>query len=104
MEKIIRNPIVGTALAVAAGFSFYVLCMMLPLVGPAGSKMAHAVENRAAFILVLLLTFLLASGSTALVLVRRKLEEAVAFPLFACGLAVLCLIMLVLLMAGWFTV
>lgn len=104
MEKIIRNPAVGTALAVAAGLSFYVLCMMLPLVGPAGSKVAHAAANRSAFVSVLLMTFLLASGSASLVLVRRKREEALAFPWFSCVLAALCLIMLVLLMAGWFAV
>lgn len=104
MEKIIRNPTVGTAISVVAGLSFYVVCMMLPLVGPAGSRVEHAAANRAAFICVLLLTFLLASASTYLVLMRRKLEDAVAFPWFSSGLAVLCLIMLVLLMTGWFAV
>lgn len=104
MEKIIRNPTVGTAASVFAGLSFYVLCMMLPLVGPAGSRVEHSAANRAAFVCILLLTFLLASASTYLVLMRRKLEDAVAFPWFSSVLAALCLIMLVLLLAGWFTV
>jgi hypothetical protein len=104
MEKIIRNPAVGTAFAVAAGLSFYVVCMMLPLVGPAGSKVAHAAANRTAFVCVLFLTFLLAAGSAFLVLKRRKFEEAVAFPRFACGLVGVCLIMLVTLMTGGFAV
>jgi uncharacterized membrane protein YidH (DUF202 family) len=43
----------GDALVLAAGLFFYLLCMLLPLVGPAGARVDHALQNRLAFLLVL---------------------------------------------------
>ena len=81
MEKKLNNessalyrPSTGTALAVASGLSFFFLCMILPLVGPAGSRVDHAAQNKAVFLLVLLVTFSLAGLSTYSKLGRRKID------------------------------
>ena len=69
--RILKLALPAAALAIAAGFSFYVLCMVLPLVGPAGSRVPHAARNRATFLMVLLITLVLAGASTYVALQRR---------------------------------
>ena len=49
---VIFRPVTGTALAVASGLSFFFLCMILPLVGPAGSRVEHAGQNKVVFLLL----------------------------------------------------
>lgn len=42
-------PSVSIFLTILAGLSFFLLCMMLPLVGPAGSLVEHAELNKVIF-------------------------------------------------------
>ena len=92
------------ALLLAAGISFFLLCMSMPLVGPAGSRVPNAAQNRAAFLSVLAVTFLLSVLSAVTALRARKAHPELPFPRLATGLAVLCIVILVLLLAGWFAV
>ena len=93
-----------TALTIAAGFSFYLLCMILPLVGPAGSRVPNAAKNKATFLSVLVLTLVLAVASTYSALQRRKKDGDGALPRFSIGLCVVCVLFLVILFMNGFAI
>ena len=100
---ILFRPLTGTILAVASGLSFFFLCMILPLVGPAGSRVEHADKNQTAFIFVLLLTFALAAASTRSKLGCRK-NEGGPLPWFSIGLCTVCILTFFVLVVGGFKI
>ena len=100
---ILLRPKTGTTLAVTAGLSFFVLCMILPLVGPAGSRVEHAGKNQAAFIMVLLLTLTLSALSTYSKFGRRKIDGS-PLPVFSVGLSTVCVLTLIVLLFGGFAI
>ena len=102
-NNLLFKPIIGTTLAVCAGLSFFFLCMILPLVGPAGSKVEHAAKNKEAFSSVLLVTFALAATATWSKLGRRKSDGA-PLPIFSLGLCVVCILSFIVLMMGGFAI
>lgn len=97
------KPLAGTILAAASGLSFFFLCMILPLVGPAGSRVAHAAQNRNAFLAVLLATFALAAAATWSKLGRRR-NEGGSLPWFSLGLCGICLLTFLVLVTGGFAI
>ncbi|MEN7972633.1 MAG: hypothetical protein ABFR47_02240 [Verrucomicrobiota bacterium] len=101
--EIISRPLTGNILAVAAGLSFFFLCMILPLVGPAGSKVEHAGKNKAAFLSVLLLTFLLGVLASFSKIVRRKIDGG-PLPYYSLGLCVICFLTLLVLLVDGFSI
>jgi len=102
-DEIVAKPITGTVLAVASGLSFFFLCMILPLVGPAGSKVGHAAQNKAAFLGVLIITFLLAAAASYSKLMRRKIEGGQQ-PWFSLGLCGVCILTLLVLLVDGFSI
>lgn len=102
-KDLIFHPKTGTALALASGLSFFSLCMVLPLVGPAGSRVEHAGKNQVAFLLVLLVTFALAGLATWSKLGRRKVDGG-PLPWFSFGLCAVCVATLVVLLSGGFAI
>ncbi len=86
---------------IAAGFSFYVMCMILPLVGPSGARVPYAERNAATFTSVLLVTLALAAASTYLAMARRK-SEGGRWPWFPLSLAAICILSLFILLLGGF--
>lgn len=100
---ILFRPLTGTILAVASGLSFFLLCMILPLVGPAGSRVEHAAKNQTAFTLVLLLTFVLAATSTYSKWGCRK-KHAGGMPWFSMGLSAICILTFIVLFMGGFAI
>ena len=100
---ILFRPLTGTILAVASGLSFFFLCMILPLVGPSGSRVEHAGKNKAAFIFVLLLTFALAAASTWSKLGCRK-KNAGPLPWLSLGLIGVCIVTFIVLLIGGFSI
>ena len=90
-------------LAIAAGFSFYVLCMILPLVGPTGSRVPHAPKNRATFLSVLMLTLILSGSSVFLAFQRRQVAGG-ALPWFSLGLSAVCIVFLLILFVNGFAI
>lgn len=98
-----QRPVLGTALAIAAGFSFYVLCMVLPLVGPSGSRVAHAAKNRSTFLGVLAVTLLLSAASTYVALKRRKTEGG-PLPFFSIGVGVVSFLFFILTLFNGFAI
>jgi hypothetical protein len=83
--------------------SFFFLCMILPLVGPAGSRVDHAAQNKAVFLLVLLVTFSLAGLSTYSKLGRRKIDGS-ALPKFSFVLCGVCILTLLVLLVDGFSI
>jgi hypothetical protein len=79
------------------------MSMALPLVGPAGSRVAHAGENKMAFLSILLLTLLLAAGSAYSKLGLRKTRGG-ALPLGSLGLCGACLLAFILVLANGFAI
>lgn len=102
-DGILFRPLTGTILAVASGLSFFFLCMILPLVGPAGSRVEHADKNEAAFIAALLLTLALAAASTYSKLGCRK-NHGGAMPWFSLGLSAVCILTFIVLLMGGFSI
>ena len=90
-------------LAIASGFSFYILCMILPLVGPSGSRVPYAARNRATFLSVLMVTLVL-SGAAVFVAFQRRKAEGGPYPRFSLGLSALCVIVLVILFMNGFAI
>lgn len=85
-----REPIWGGrlldgALTGAACLSFYVLCMLLPLVGKAGSKVDWAAKNRTTFLVALAITLLFSALAVVSRLERRR-RCGGPFPLLQIGL------------------
>ena len=102
-DGILSSPLAGTILAVASGLSFFFLCMILPLVGPSGSKVAHAAQNKAAFLGVLLVTFLLAAMAAYSKLMRRR-ADGCALPYWSLCLCVVCVLALFVLLVNGFAI
>ena len=99
----VPTPLAGTILSVASGLSFFLLCMILPLVGPSGSKVAHAAQNKMAFLGVLLVTFLLAALAGYSKMMRRKAVGG-ALPYGSLGLCVVCVLTLCVLLVNGFAI
>ena len=102
-EGLMFKAATGTTLAVASGLSFFFLCMILPLVGPAGSRVEHAGQNQAVFMAVLLITFMLAALSAYSKLGRRKIDNS-PLPKLSLGLGGVCVLILVVLLSGGFAI
>lgn len=98
-KPIIFRPNTGTALAVLSGLSFFMMCMTLPLVGPAGSRVEHALQNQMAFILILLVTLSLSLAAAYSKLGCRK-RAGGPLPWFSFGLCAVCVLTFVVLLAG----
>ena len=94
---------VGTTLSILAGLAFFLLCMLLPLVGPAGSRVEHASENEIIFLSWLGITLLF---SVASVLSRweRVRKENEPRPIYSLLLCIMCIMMLLIQLAGGFAI
>lgn len=102
-EKKPTASLVGTTLAVAAGLSFFFLCMILSLVGPSGSKAPDAAQNRGVFLGVLLVTFLLAATAAYFKMQWRR-REGGALPYWSLGLCAVCVATLFVLLTNGFAI
>jgi len=98
----LKNPQFANALAIAAWIFFYFLCMLLPLVGPAGSRVEYASKNRLAFLTVLLLTMALAASASFLKMKRRPKDGAL--PYWSLGLCGICVMVFIILISGGFAI
>ncbi len=103
VEKLFFKPAVGSTFSILAGLSFFLLCMILPLVGQAGSWTEHAAENAAVFAGLLLLTLLLASLAVASKFGRRRADGSPK-PWLSISLATVCILMLIVLLFGGFKI
>ncbi len=98
-KEFFQKPETGSVLTVAAGLSFFFTCMLLPLVGRAGSSVPYAGRNQASFLGVLGLTFLLAALATGAKMTRRTVDQS-PLPVWSMGLCAVCVLLFVLQITG----
>lgn len=98
-ETWFSRPGTGSALAILSGLSFLFLCMVLPLVGPAGASAPHADQNFRAFLIVLLVSLALSLAATFSKLSRGKIDGSPA-PRWSMGLSGLLVLLLLCLFTG----
>lgn len=96
-DPVLARPAVGTALTIASGLAFLFLCMILPLVGKAGVMRDHYTANFVAFLMVLILTGVLAGLAVYSKLQRRHIDASPLpkFSMLILGLSVLLFLALV---------
>ena len=92
-------PGVGSFLSVMAGLCFLGLCMLLPLVGKAGAVTPFARHNHFVFLGFVLLNLLLCGLAIGSKLMRRRRDGSPP-PLVTFGLAGICGLLLVALLAN----
>jgi hypothetical protein len=107
-----ERPVVGSFFTILSALSFYITCMILPLVGPAAAHgsgspgattSANYHENFMAFLAVLLVSLVLAVLALISKLQRRKIDQS-PFPLYSAGLCAVCVFLVFALftgMLGW---
>jgi hypothetical protein len=93
------HPAVGSFLTVLSGLSFLWLCMLLPLVGKAGSVTPFARQNYFVFLGFLLLTLTLCGTAIASKMARRRRDGSPP-PVLTLGLAAICALLLLAQLAG----
>ena len=98
-QSIFINPVLGSVLSVMAGLLFFFTCMLLPLVGRAGSSAPTSGKNQIAFLGVLGITFLLSALATGLKMIRRA-EDQSPLPIWSMGLCAVCLVLFILQLSG----
>lgn len=94
-----EKPLTGSVLTVAAGLSFFFTCMLLPLVGRAGSSVPYADQNQRSFLLVLGATLLLSVLATVAKMLRRA-EDKSPLPGWSMSLCVVCVLLFILQLTG----
>jgi len=109
---LLARPIVGSIFTILSVVSFYIVCMILPIVGPAAAHgsgspgattAAQYHQNFIAFLTVLMISLTLAVFALISKLGRRKIDQS-PFPLYSAGLCVICVFLVFALftgMLGW---
>jgi hypothetical protein len=77
--------------------------MILTFVGPAGSKVPHAAQNKSAFLSILMLTLVLAGLSVYSKLGRRRFDGS-PLPYCSIGLCVICVLTLIVHLCNGFAI
>lgn len=105
-------PAVGTVFTILSAISFYFVCMILPIVGPAAThgsgspgavQAAHYHQNFMVFLAMLVISLALAGLALISKLERRKIDHS-PFPIYSAGLLAVCAFLVVALftgMLGW---
>jgi hypothetical protein len=99
MKRFLQKSLTGSVLTVAAGLSFFFTCMLLSLVGRAGSSVPYAGKNQATFLAVLGVTLLLAVLATVAKMMRRSGDQS-PLPFWSMGLCAVCVLLFVLQLTG----
>ncbi len=99
VKAFFKKPLTGSVLTVVAGLSFFFTCMLLPLVGRAGSSVPYADQNQCSFLSVLGCTLLLGVLATAAKMIRR-LEDQSPLPVWSIGLCLVCVSLFALQLTG----
>ena len=95
IKNIFSKPIILNFITVLAGLSFFLLCMILPLVGPAGSKVEHADYNKTIFLSWLIFTLVFSLTSFCLRLRKYKIEKNI-FPIYSLILLAVCILIFII--------
>jgi predicted transporter len=93
------HPVTGSTLTVLSGLSFLLVCMLLPMVGPAGAATPHAARNHQVFSTILLLALVLSGFAIASKIARRRRDQSPP-PWLSMTLSVVLALLFVALHAG----
>jgi uncharacterized membrane protein YidH (DUF202 family) len=99
MKTFLQKPVTSSVLAVAAGLSFFFTCMLLPLVGRAGSSVPYADKNQVSFLSVLGVTLVLSALAIWAKLAQRSVDQS-PLPFWSMGLCVVCVLLFALQLTG----
>jgi hypothetical protein len=99
VKAFFEKPLTGSVLAIAAGLSFFFTCMLLPLVGRAGSSVPYADQNQRSFLSVLGATLLLGVLATVAKMFRRRDDQS-PLPVWSFGLCAVCVLLFILQLTG----
>ena len=98
-EPFFARPAVGSTFTILSGVTFLFVCMLLPLVGKAGTVVPNAEKNYKAFLAAVLLSMAMGVLATISKLERRKIDAS-PLPLFSLLLSGLSTLLLVALLLG----
>lgn len=99
VKTFFKKPLTGSVLTVAAGLSFFFTCMLLPLVGRAGSSVPYADQNQRSFLSVLGFTLVLSVLATVAKMTRRADDQS-PVPIWSIGLCLVCVLLFALQLTG----
>jgi hypothetical protein len=93
------HPATGTTLFVLAALSFVIVCILLPMVGPAGAAAPHAAHNHQVYSIILIVALGFSALSIASKLARRRHDQS-PLPWLPIGLCSILAFLLITLHAG----
>jgi len=102
----LANKLVGSVLSWIAVCLFYLTCMFLPLVGPAGNITPHAGKNSTTFLIVIILALVVSVAAFVSRMQRRRVADGAGreigggFPWIQAAFVAVNLAILVLLFTG----
>ncbi|MFT7512636.1 MAG: hypothetical protein ACI9QL_001844, partial [Candidatus Omnitrophota bacterium] len=87
----------GNLCTAGAGVFFYIVCMLLPMVGPSGGQTVHYQANFLTFLAVTLIALGFSVAALKFKLERRKRDQS-PFPLVSAGFTAVYVVLLLCLL------
>jgi hypothetical protein len=103
LKKLYLEPLTGLVLTILSSLSFFMMCMILPLVGPAGSSVEHSYENKKIFFIVLIINIILSFSSYIIKMIQSK-RFAFPKPIFSLILSISSLFFLIVFLFDGFSI
>ena len=103
LKKIFLEKKIGSMLTILSSLSFFLMCMILPLVGPAGSSVAHSSTNNIIFLNILLITIILSLSAFLSKNIQSK-KFGFPKPRLSLFLMIFSLFFLIIFLVGGFSI
>ncbi len=103
LKKLYLEPLTGLVLTVLSSLSFFIMCMILPLVGPAGSSVEHSYENKKIFFTILIINIILSFSSYMIKMMQSK-RFGFPKPVFSLFLSISSLFFLIVFLFNGFSI
>jgi magnesium-transporting ATPase (P-type) len=99
-DQVSKAPLVGKIFSILSGLGFFVVVMLLPLVGQAGSKTEHALLNANTFMTALLLTIVFSMACIRVTVRVREEGTPAKTPWITWSISVMCTLLLLAKITG----
>tara|TARA_B100002019_G_scaffold72962_1_gene62991 strand:+ start:202 stop:522 length:321 start_codon:yes stop_codon:yes gene_type:complete len=103
LKKLYLEPLAGLVLTILSSLGFFIMCMILPLVGPAGSSVEHSYENKKIFFVVLIINIILSFSSYMVKMMQSK-RFGFPKPIFSLFLSISSLFFLIVFLFDGFSI